>query len=327
MPNPMRKLKPIEWILFLVIASLVSAVFVLAVLIHGSEPRYQRRSLTAWLRQVEQLQSKPVEAEAARSAVIAMGTNALPFLLEWTEYPAPDLKSRLIDRLQQARRTPLGRLCIPELVTRDSRYEHFRLAGVGFGILGPLAAPCAPELSLKLRSAEHWFTAQACVCDLQAIGPKGVPYLCEIITNVPPGGWTNFPNWTVSSDMSPRVTAIKLLAALGTNAGPMMPVFIRATKDEELSVATHAIMAVGLTGHGHPAVLSALTNALQDSRSIVRAYALDSLSRLGSEAAPALNSILRALCDEDATVRRSASNALAVISPGALQKNLVQEVP
>ncbi len=56
-------------------------------LLPSREPRYQGRSLSDWLFQAEQSNNKPAEFEAARKAVLSIGTNAIPFLLKWTEYP------------------------------------------------------------------------------------------------------------------------------------------------------------------------------------------------------------------------------------------------
>lgn len=315
-------MKKRRWKVLFPAVTVVAAVFVYLCLLPAPEPHYQGRSLTAWLVQADQNATKPSEAEIARSAIVRIGTNALPFLVRWTRYPTDSLRSRICALSEQARRNRLGRICIPQSFTRDPALERFSLAARGFLILGPLAAPAAPKLWRELRAAPDWFTANACVSDLACIGPAGIPYLCEIITNVPAGGWTNGPV-TFNSDMSPRVVAIKLLSIQGTNAGWALPVFVQATRDEEVSVALHATLALGLTGRGRPAAVAALTNALLDFRPLVRAWAADALSRLGNEAEPGLPSLLKALNDEDATVRRWASNALSVIAP----RTLVQEGP
>lgn len=298
-------------------AALVMAAALVILLIPSREPHYQGRSLTAWLLQAQRAENNSPDFELARSAVVSIGTNAVPFLLAWTHNPAGNMRSRVISLLEQARRKPLGRHCIPESLTRDMAAERFRVAVVGFRILGPVAAPAAPELSRKLRQAPDWFTAAACVADLGAIGRRGIPYLCEAITNAPPKTWTNAPNVVLDGDMSPRVMAIKFLPTFGTNADCALSAFQQAMKDEELSVAWHAILALGLRGSGHPTTVPALTNALFDRRPIIRAAAADALYRLGPEAKPAVPALLNMLNDEDATVRQWATNALHQIAPEA----------
>ncbi len=312
-------------IIFCVCLSLT--VVLVALLLPAGEPRYRGHSLTAWLIQAEQSSNKPAELKTATDAVLNIGTNALPYLLAWTQYPAPTLKSRIDGLLQWARAHSFLRRLLRASVTHDLASDRFRVAPLGFSILGPMAASAAPELSRKLRRAPDWLTATACVSELQAIGPQGIPRLCEVITNPPPKGWSVAPNAAISQtggDMSPRVEAIRHLISLGTNAAPLAPVFVQAMSDEETAVALHAVLALGLTGSGQAITVPALTRTLQDPRPLARAAAADALYRLGAEAKPAVPALINALRDDDQRVRECATNTLRHIAPEALTDAYVQ---
>jgi len=62
-------------------AALVMVAALVILLIPSPEPRYQGRSLTAWLLQAGQLKTNSADFELARRAVTNIGTNAVPFLL------------------------------------------------------------------------------------------------------------------------------------------------------------------------------------------------------------------------------------------------------
>lgn len=300
------------------------AVMLAALLLPAHEPRYRGRSLTAWLIQAEQSNNNTAEFKAATNAVLNIGTNALPYLLEWTQFPTSTLKSRIDGFLQWTR---AHFFLTRASVAHDLAADRFRVAPLGFRILGPIAASAAPELSRRLRAAPDWLTATICVSALQTIGPQGIPPLCEAITNPPPKGWSVAPNAAISQtggDMSPRVAAIRYLISLGTNAAPLAPVFVLAASDEETSVALHAILALGLTGSGQAVTVPALIKSLQDPSPLARASAADALYRLGPEAKPAVPALLSALRDADRTVRESAANTLRQIAPAALTNSPTQ---
>ncbi len=298
------------------LASLALGAALIGLLVTSREPRYQGRSLTDWLVQAQQNNNKPAEFEAARKAVLSIGTNAIPYLLKWTEYPKPGVASRIRELLQAARRYPVGRQCVPEWLTLDMKFERFMVAPLGFSILGRTAASAVPELSGKLHSAPDWLTAKLCLDDLQAIDPQGIPRLCAVITNPPPKGWSiPPPAMPPPPGFSLRVVAISYLFRMGTNAAPALPALVQAINDNELDVAEHAVLALGLTGSGQAITVPALTHALQDPRARIRAAAADALSRLQAEARPAVPALLKALADEDPKVREWTTNALVEIAP------------
>jgi len=53
------------------------------------EPMYKGRTLSAWLRRYSQTSDRPDDNAAAADAVRHIGTNAIPYLLQWMDWRAP----------------------------------------------------------------------------------------------------------------------------------------------------------------------------------------------------------------------------------------------
>src|SRR5947209_15928662 len=76
----------------------------LAVLVwpRENEPAYQGRSLSDWLAVYEKAKASDAsasdiqEGEKATNAVRAMGTNAVPILLQWMDHQLPSWRKRLL---------------------------------------------------------------------------------------------------------------------------------------------------------------------------------------------------------------------------------------
>lgn len=116
----------------------------------SSEPRYQSRSLSSWLAQCEStlpntngiLNDPPGLLDARRNAIqacAAMGTNAIPYLLDWLTYEPPAIPQRFDWLLTKA---GLGWLRTP-CAKRQLRAEQTNFAFEG---LGTNAASAIPEL-------------------------------------------------------------------------------------------------------------------------------------------------------------------------------------
>lgn len=109
------------------------------------EPRFASATLTELLLQYEQAEPGSAEEQRSADAIRAIGTNALPFLVE--------------------------KLAIDDLILQSQ-------AKNGFQILGPAAAPAIPSLTRLLYDTNEvisLFAAQS----LAPIGPAAVPVLVE----------------------------------------------------------------------------------------------------------------------------------------------------
>jgi len=80
-------------VLFACLAGLGALLFLFG---HPSEPRYQNRPLSYWVAMLAGPQARRPEAKEAPAAVTTIGTNALPFLLDWIQYEPPPWNAKLI---------------------------------------------------------------------------------------------------------------------------------------------------------------------------------------------------------------------------------------
>jgi HEAT repeat protein len=179
----------------------------------------------------------------AESAIRAMGTNSLPYLVEWIQRPNKPSSRDYSDPLK---------------------------ARIAFSFLGPEAKPAVPDL-IKIigRFDEHaspalvWdFPAQALV----NIGKDAVPPLADKLmemlanTNRQPetGGNLKPVNQTREGYNYGRLFAV--LAAMGTNAEAAMPALIAVASsdlpmDEEMEISgmcENRFGALAMVGRNHP---------------------------------------------------------------------------
>ncbi len=251
----------------------------------ATEPMYKGHPLSYWLRDLQLWSSQwpaPLTDEA-KKAVSHIGTNAIPFLLQYMERGAS--AGFVADGAIQAFRIlgPSARSAIPELARlatnqpeSDLRAQaHIQLPVIAFGS-GPLAA-------------------------LGGIGSDALPALLSILTNgIAPGT---------------RLGAIQAISGMGRNAGQAVPVLLPYVDDNNDMVASAAVGALGRTGPGNPAALAALERIAQGPRLQLRGNALEALSHFGDQAAPTL---VHALGDTNQGSASIAFHMLAFSAPAAL---------
>lgn len=157
-----------RWLPFLVaLVGVTGLVLILTVLLRPREPSYQGKSLSSWLEQVDY--GQPADRrEAARRAIRAMGTNALPWILR--EF---DERGSIFAGFNPVlRKLSGGRLWFP---THDT---NVRRATWGIWALGGLAKPAIPEL-LGMLDVYPGFIPSA----LADIGADAIPALQQCLTN------------------------------------------------------------------------------------------------------------------------------------------------
>jgi HEAT repeat protein len=229
--------------------------------------------------------------DEAKTAVAHIGTNAIPFLVKWME---------------------------------GGSFSSFLDAGAvqAFHILGPSASSAIPDLArLATNQVESTFRvstyAQLPVTmygygplrALGSVGPDALPILLSILTNsIAPGT---------------RLGAIGALMGMGTNAGPLAPVFIKYVDDENEMVASAAVRALGSSGAGNREVLAVLETVADGPRPTLRSSALDALSQFGDQSIPAL---VRALGGTNQGNAMLAFHRLAFIVPMAITNSNILKI-
>jgi len=111
--------------------------------------------------------------EESKIAVQAIGTNALPFLLNWIQQEPPRLGSAIRKHLPSGiANTGLGTYLI-----FGTHHERATDAAIAFYILGSNAAPAIPALTNLMKDSTHPTTARSAITALGGLGAAGFPYV------------------------------------------------------------------------------------------------------------------------------------------------------
>jgi len=276
-----------KWIAALLAASVIAGCLLLVS--RPREPRHDGRSLSYWAARLNQPEAK--------RALTAMGTNALPFLIEWLDEEPTQFDAwlrragqRLPDSLQ------------PDPWPFGSRRDN---AAHALGLLGTNAIPAIPEL---IRTFGWNWTGgspphgQYALAD---IGPAAIPALLQALEEDPKrvdpvvrtmvlmGG----PNW-----QGPRTTQAlhKVVDALDLLTSHSNPGFRLAAAGGLVFLNRADI---------HEEVRRVWIKLLQDESSAVRAFAVE-YADLFSPDAPRLDLIVQLRDDPDAKVRAEVERVL-----------------
>jgi hypothetical protein len=130
--------------LFIIISASIAAV-ILGFLLWPSErePEYQGVKLSVWLDRYENGNIR--EIGAAFKAIRDIGTNSLPFLLNWIQHETPAWK---IHARQAAKKMPslIQKNRFVKWLLVDTREIRANSALAGFQLLGSQAKPALPDL-------------------------------------------------------------------------------------------------------------------------------------------------------------------------------------
>lgn len=260
------------------------------------EPSYNGRTLSQWLAAMYPGQAigGPYLPEIA---ILGMGTNAIPKLLEWSSYQRLPPKQGNLAKTPEAlaNATPPPALSAEELAERSV---------VAFRFLGAVARPAIPELTRLARTSSDQERADRCASSLAAIGPEAIPHLLSLVTNGPP---------------MTRWYAMAALEFFYKNpaAAPAVPVLIECLGDRNDEIGNKA--ANTLSELGMPdVVVPALTNAMQSSSARSRVWAVRCLGWHHDQVHDVVPVLRAALRDRDREVRVSATNILRRWAPEVL---------
>jgi hypothetical protein len=243
------------------------------------EPVYQRKTLTQWLKRLDDgeafgissgsLPSFTREQIEAADAIRAIGTNALPCLLEDIQaHPSEKATwirfNRKLDSLTMKR---FGWGFSMGEITSEDRIRW--RAAQGLSALGPLAKPAVPELTHLLFTNYFHSSIKEAAYALAGIGPDGIAVLTNAVQ--PTNEWSGMC----------AIWALGQHPATGTNA---IPFLISATTSSSEGTACGAIQVLGLFQVDGEHVLPALKNALNSSNADVRRDAARALAEFGAEA-------------------------------------------
>jgi HEAT repeat protein len=290
---------------------LVIAVGLIILLNRHSEPHYNGRSLSGWY----VLWNKSVEhddpqsqaqAQEAAQAIKAIGTNAIPALLEQLRSRPSAIQIRL-----GAVAEKLSAFFAENKIARTILYSKKAVHPESiFVILGPQGSPAIPELSVLLRATNiHPEISRSAAWCLAAIGKEGLPPLLDALAHAEPRG---------SMFAAHMLSIVPLNGAnfdLGTSLAQAVPLLAKNALSEDTDLAQTSIRALGHLQSQPQIAIPALTNSLSSPDPFCRLYAVRALARFGIEAVPALHNALES---SDVNVRMQASNHLRFLAPALL---------
>jgi HEAT repeat protein len=267
-----------------VVASIIGVVVIVLVVKHRTtsarqEPSYQGKSLTKWLKQLDDGEAfgissggiashTPAQLEAAE-AIRRMASDSLPLLMK-DIHTSPDPESflmKLQDRVNRLTMRVAGRRFSFTDVTEEDRIRW--RAAQGLAALGPLAKSAIPELERLLFTNYFHSSIKEAAYALATMGPQGI----AILTNaVQPG-----EEW---SGMC-AIWALGQHPEAGTKA---IPFLISATSSASEGTACGAIQVLGMLRADREHVIPALTNALLSRNLSVHTDAVRALGRFGVKA-------------------------------------------
>jgi hypothetical protein len=270
-----------------------------------NEPVYKGRSLSWWLYIYGGMTAfdRPSYGEAAE-AVRNIGTNALPTMLRWICFePSQSKWRRKLEK--DLEMLPVPRVTRPfrEWLGQDVASIRAQSVLSGFEILGPVAAPAAPELGRLANDPTHPFTAIRATAALAHIGPAALPQLLTVITNTR----------AITRDI-----AIATISDFESPARAVIPSLLQCLSDKNPAVARMAAGALGELKLEPGLVVPALCGVLGGTNSSLRACAAEALEEFGGQAKSAAPILVAALADPDHSMRTAATNALAKIAPEML---------
>jgi hypothetical protein len=208
-----------RWTIWVLAGCALAALIALLAFPTEREPEYSGRKLREWLKLYVQSGDRFSNGQEAAEAVRHIGTNALPWLLKWTNYEPPGWKIMLLTNAPAAARRPgYLRSAYLRLLNRPADDLNW-LARFGFEILGPQARPALPEVQRRMADwGKPWRASRAMEAYTEITGPGAVPVLVSAL---------------LSTNANCRQSAAFCLATLGTNGAAAAPALRNALNDQD----------------------------------------------------------------------------------------------
>ena len=248
--------------------------------------------------------------DAANAAFKAMGTNAVPFLIEVLE-TEPSSLGRIADKEAAKYSTSHPKVSdainkyLPSAYRVEDRRETaaFLLSELGTN------AEAAIHVLFRLYTSTNlsWRLASEVARALGSMGEKGVVLVPHYIS------------WLTNSDPQIQQTGAGFLAGVGPKARRAIPELIRASESTNRLLSIVAAGALWNIDRQTNIALRIYTRELRGARREDRQFALYCLRQMGPaamEAAPLIEPFLR---DSDDAFRNAAEKALADIAPSILE--------
>ena len=141
-----------RWTIFIMAGCVMAALIAMLPFPTKREPEHGGRKLREWLKLYVQSSNRFTDGQEAAEAVRHIGTNALPWLLEWIDYEPAGWKRALATNAPAAAQRPgYFRSAYLRLLHRPADDLNW-LGRFGFEILGPQARPALPEVQRRMAN-------------------------------------------------------------------------------------------------------------------------------------------------------------------------------
>lgn len=155
---------------------------------HDPEPAYNGRRLSEWVAlhsgaYRSRNSSLGVAKEEAATAIRAIGSSGLPFLIEWTGYEPGKLRSKLNGTVFNGPAWLRGNQFVVDRLT--SREGLAAYAAEAFAALRSEAAPAIPELVRIAQRPGVGTSRMQAVLALYHVGPAAIPALTNLVAKTP----------------------------------------------------------------------------------------------------------------------------------------------
>lgn len=265
-----------------------------------NEPAFEGRSLSSWLRQLNNPEPGTGARMEAVAALRSMGTNVIPVLL------------RGLDESDETRLARLQRYAQEHWGLRYQLPTHLAQTSAGQLQVALVAMdPPTQDAVVRALLAEYvrrWVDTsesgdfemplrriRACFAGLNE---AFLPVLREALTNAEP---------------EVRMTAASLVLQPGVPAD-FLPLLIERASDSDARVRYYALVSLLRFPEHGASVIPVLTAALHDQEQMVRVAALQCLAQCGTEAASAIPDV-KALVEENQALHQIAEDTLQKITP------------
>ena len=288
----------------------------------SEEPVYQGKPLSFWVKKVGQIEEYNGAPEVAVAAIRAIGSNAVPFLLEWMPHPGAE---RPVEGYPGWTDVEIawwaigseGRSAIPTLariISKPRRIMHdysvWRESAKAISHLGPDAIVPMLTVATNLQGQhELWELLH----NFENLGTNGAPAVPALIH------WANDPDYWV------RNGVVSALGGIGKRPDLAVPVLMNALQHDSNSlVRRDEAEALGSFANDSEAVLTALTKTLKDPDWEARQGALHGLGKLQNKPEIVVPLIAPFLYDNNNVIQRSAAYALRDLGSEAGYRALLQ---
>lgn len=254
-----------KWLLTIAVGAVLIIALAMAglfgVFSRDNEPRYQGKSLSEWMEiyrmapvfsgsrtepagtkaeRVAAFRAREARVAATRAeaelAIRSIGTNALPFLLQWTRYELPLWRAKLLQlatRPVEGKTLDEGNIVYGRSLIIGPTARRAEWADVGFIILNTSAVPVIPELEAMMKDNQKPDRGLRAIYALGAIGVPAVGVLTNALADT---------NQTHRCEIMQTFYVVREMSppSRDTYLGACLPALNRALDDADAGVRRQA---------------------------------------------------------------------------------------